>query len=354
MRRKKLQWISVFCSITLIIVFALMTVCYIVDPFFAYRVRDNTYMLPDSSVLPGIIKNHDYDALVIGTSMTQNFNMDSFREKININPAKISAGGMVLNDLKKLTVLANKIGKARSYYICLDLPRFTNDSKIERVPDYLCDDNILNDYKYLLGYSVWMRFIPVDLALVTAKKIGINFNDEIESKLEIDELGYWGDSFEFGREIVISGYKNSSNTVSEINIEDCYQDIIDNTDSLIESLGFGDYEYNFFFPPYSVLYWCNAETQGYFDSFLKGKEYLVTKLKEKGCNVYDFQAADFVSNLDYYKDTTHYSPQINEWMVDCFSEKLFLTDKNSVKMNNIKLKEIVKEFKIENSDIFKN
>lgn len=32
---------------------------------------------------------------------------------------------------------------------------------------------------------------------------------------------------------------------------------------------------------------------------------------------------------DYYKDTTHFSPQINDWMVECFvKEDYIVTDKN--------------------------
>ena len=44
---------------------------------------------------------------------------------------------------------------------------------MDRFPDYLMDDNPWNDYRYLLGYETWMRFIPIDIALSGAKALEI-------------------------------------------------------------------------------------------------------------------------------------------------------------------------------------
>lgn len=352
MKKRGCIWITKFISAVIAIVLILAAVCYIVDPFFMYRVKDNTYMLSEGYCLPGIIKNHDYDSLIIGSSMTQNFEMDSFREKLNINPAKIAVGGMTLEDLKNLTKLANKTGRSKSYYICLDLPRFLNDGKKAVMKDYLIDDTILNDYKYLLGYAAWMRFIPVDIGLTAARKLEIPLGKSINNSLSIDKIGYWGDKFQYGEDVVLSNYTNQSYSVSEVISEDYYRDIVHNTDMLIESLEFGKWEYNFFFPPYSILYWTNAQEKGYDEALLKGKEYIFEKLSELGCTVYDFQAADFVLDLDYYKDMTHYSPEINEWMVECFSDKSYITDDRSININNRKILEMIEAFKKNNSEIF--
>ncbi len=347
-----MKWILAFGAIVLAAVIVLMAVCYVVDPFFAYRVRDNSYKVPDTDALPGIIKHHSYDTLIIGSSMTQNFEMDSFREKLNVKPAKISTGGMVLQDTINLTALANRTGKAKKYYICLDLPRFLNDGKKAKVKDYLVDNNIFNDYKYLLGYSAWTRYIPVDLALLTAKKIGISIPKGIEEETEIDEIGYWGDSFRYGTDIVVSNYKKSQYSVSEVDSENAYDDIVENTDLLMNSINFENCEYNFFFPPYSILYWCNADEEGYFEDLLKGKEYLVKSLKQRGCNIYDFQHVQTICELNNYRDITHYTPQINEWMVDCFSTGAFLCSGNDVSNNNEKIIKMMRKFRKENPDIF--
>ena len=46
--------------------------------------------------------------------------------------------------------------------------------------------------------------------------------------------------------------------------------------------------------------------------------------------VYDFQHANFIIDLDNYKDTTHYTPRINDWMVESFAEDEYVvTEENS-------------------------
>ena len=35
--------------------------------------------------------------------------------------------------------------------------------------------------------------------------------------------------------------------------------------------------------------------------------------------VFDFQSAEFTADMSNYKDITHYTPEINSWMVDCFA-----------------------------------
>ncbi len=78
--------------LVLCLIFSL--VVYAVDPFFQFRVRDNTYTLNGLYVSPGLIKNYDYDTLIIGSSMTQNFDMDQVREVLGVKPLHIGIGAM--------------------------------------------------------------------------------------------------------------------------------------------------------------------------------------------------------------------------------------------------------------------
>ena len=68
--------------------------------------------------------------------------------------------------------------------------------------------------------------------------------------------------------------------------------------------------------------------------------------------VYDFQPMDIISDLDNYKDITHYSAYINEEMVDCFSEKRYLVDSENISDSIANLKQIVDTFKKENAELF--
>ncbi len=46
--------------------------------------------------------------------------------------------------------------------------------------------------------------------------------------------------------------------------------------------------------------------------------------------VYDFQGADFTADLDNYMDMSHYSPEINDFMVSCFASGDYLTDSSTL------------------------
>ena len=55
--------------------------------------------------------------------------------------------------------------------------------------------------------------------------------------------------------------------------------------------------------------------------------------------VYDFQAIPEICDLDNYKDITHYSAQINEYMVDCFANKKYIVTSDTIDKSIDDLKE---------------
>ena len=123
-----LALISLLCAVT-----------YIVDPYFQYRVKDNSYMLNGYYVGPGLIRNYDYDTLIIGSSMTQNFDMDIFRENLGNSPLHIGLGAMNWTEIKEMLCFADSVGKATDYYVCVDLGGF-RDNRESRLATYLLDD----------------------------------------------------------------------------------------------------------------------------------------------------------------------------------------------------------------------
>ena len=96
-------------------------------------------------------------------------------------------------------------------------------------------------------------------------------------------------------------------------------------DEYISQLDFENGEYTFFFPPYSALYWNYAREAGNAETYLAFKAYAEEKLLEyENVRVFDFQNADFMTDLDNYKDYTHYAPEINNWMLGCFANGKYL------------------------------
>lgn len=320
------KWLLRLLALILAIVLLMCACAYLVDPYMQYRVRDNQYLLNSRLVTPGLIKNYDYDTVLIGSSMIQNTDMGLFREILGGKPLKITTGAISLTEIQKLTEKINEVGKAKHFYICLDQYLFAPEKwgDMDRFPDYLLDNSLWNDYRYLLGYETWMRFIPIDLGLSAAKKLGISLPEKFTRAMRIDALEDWRDDWTFGAEATLSLYSPPPQGTS-FDPEATLARMKTRFGEYISQLDFENGDYTFFFPPYSALYWNYAREAGNAETYLAFKAYAEGKLLEcKNVRVFDFQNADFVTDLDNYKDYTHYAPEINDRMLGCFSSGEYL------------------------------
>lgn len=347
------KWIALFIALLLTLMSLLATITYIIDPYFQYRVKDNSYILNPWYVGPGLIKNYDYDTLIIGSSMTQNFDMNVFRENLSNSPLRIGLGGMNWKEMKELLCLADSVGKASDYYVCIDIGAFSNDSESKIIP-YLLDDSFLAKARYSFSYESWFEFIPVDIAFTALKAIGYSFPQKFVYEMSIDRLGDWSLDFSFGEDVVLDNYKTNAYSVSAVDTEDLLNRMISNIDAFVNDLDAESVSYHFFFPPYSSLFWCDAWTQGYYDEYVEAKEYFIKKVTALGSDVYDFQSEDITLDLNNYKDTTHYSPAINDWMVCCFASGNCLVTPENLDSYQMKLLENTKYFQEKYSNLFES
>ena len=349
---KPSRWIVSFFVVVLAAALLFGSIAFLFDPFMQFRIRDNTYMLSGWFVAPGLIQNYDYDTLILGSSMTQNFNMDTFREALGVNPLRIGLGGIRSVEIAELADLAYQSGKANTIYISTDLSQFTNNTKVSRNLKYLMDDDLLSRCRYLFSYEVWFRYIPTDLALMTLDFAGVKLPQKFAHKRSIDHLEDWYLDMEFGEEVVIHNYKTGQFQVSDVETEDLYARMISNMNEFLDSFQYDSAQHVFFFPPYSSLCWTYAQDNDYFEEYLLAKEYFIAQATARGAIVYDFQSADFTMDLNNYKDTTHYSPEINDWIVSCFASGEYrVTNENAAALQE-KLVENTNAFRAARTDLF--
>lgn len=313
------KWIIAFLCFVFAILTLLSTIAFIVDPFMQFRVKDNAYMLNERYVSGGLIKNYDYDTLIVGSSMVQNFDMELFRQELDVKPLHVSLGGMNPTEMADLLNLAYDTQKADTYYIGVDLTVFRETSDENRFPEHLMKNDFLSTLRYLLSYEVWFGYLPADIAFVTLDKIGFDLPQKFVYQKSIDKLGDWRLDFPvWGEQTVIDNYQNDQYSVSQADSENLYRETIAGVNTFFERCDFTKGEHVFFLPPYSSLFWNEIYNRGQFDIYLQIREYFIEKAMQHGVKVYDFQGADFTTDLDNYKDTTHYMPHINDWMVQCF------------------------------------
>ncbi|MDD7769116.1 MAG: hypothetical protein PT936_09700 [Treponema sp.] len=353
--RKSVRWILVF----IISIFIFVTLCYFItkrfDPFYKYGKREHwdkyNIIKHERFIDVGLIRSFDYDTLLIGSSMVENWDMDYFREQLDCNAIKVPLSGLKISETVDLLNVATKVGKARKYYISLDVAKLANNDDKSRFSDYMLKDSFLADVKYSLNYESWYRYYPLNFMMNSFSKINLGITNKISEKwislfggdLDIDNKDNWSEYYVFDKETVLNNYYSGKYSVSKVELNNLYQRMCKKVDYLFESVHFDkEAEYNFFLPPYSILFWYDANKLGYFETYMKVQDYFMEKAKEYNIKVYNFQSAECILDLNNYKDTSHYSPEINNWMTDEFlgSKKYLYTKSYSYlieSLNNFSL-----------------
>lgn len=347
------KWIFSFFAITAAALALLAAAAYFVDPFLQFRVRDNTYVLQEWFVSGGLIENGAYDTLLIGSSMTRNFDMDRLREKLGAKPLRIGLGGIRPIEINELVRLAYRAEKSNRYYICVDLGFFGNPGEESRLPRYLLKTDLLSHIRYLLSYEVWFRYIPVDLALIAADRLGVRLPAKIARMKEIDRLGDWEYNYRYGGESEVTArYLKRIGRVPELETSGLYERLTAHIDEYLNRFEFDRGEHIFFFPPYSSLFWCDTQRAGYFEIYLRAKEYFVVSAVRRGAKVFDFQSAEITADLDNYRDIKHYRPEITDLIIDWFAKGEYVVTGENFSEHRRKLIENTEKFRKEHDELF--
>ena len=161
---KAKQWLIGWLLIVLTELAAIAVMVYKVDPYFHYHKPDvdNYFYSLDNerSQNNGISKHFDYDAIITGTSMVANFKTSEFDEVFKVNSVKIPYSGgsyKEINDNLKVALENNPnlktIIRGLDYEIIL-APKDQMRDDLGIYPEYLYDNNPLNDVKYIFNRDV--------------------------------------------------------------------------------------------------------------------------------------------------------------------------------------------------------
>lgn len=314
---KKFILLSALFSI--LVLYSIMSVNYVIDPFFQYRIKDNKYLLNPQFLNEGIIKNYDYNTAIIGSSMMQNITLSALSQEEGIKPIKLTLGGLNLKELKVLYVNLNK-QKVKTVIINIDLSLFNKDIDKEenRFPDYLFGSTWLDNLHYLLAYETTVRYTPVDLGL--AYYLGNNppekVPDKIKSRICIDDIGNFRDRANHNdTQRLLLDYKISFG-VSYMDPNGMDERMDDNLKNLFSTLDIDNnpnINYIFILPPYSGLYWYHTRINNYYTNFIRFiHRFLHETEKYKNARIICFYDIDEIANLDNYIDITHFNLAISD------------------------------------------
>lgn len=286
----------------------------VVDPLFHYHapLKGLVYNLSDERYMnDGIVRHFDYDAVITGTSLTENFKASDFDRLFGTKSVKVPMMGASFKDINRLTEAALSSGNdVRCVLRCLDYDCILDPASLqgyEDYPEYLYDGNVFNDVKYLLNKEILLKF-----TLNT-----ILPGDTSDWRTDFDSYARWSESCSYGRDVLDSLYVRpalSPETVplSEEDIENIRENIYLNVVKTAED--HPNVTYYYFFPPFSIYYWDKLSRQGTLERQLDAEKLVLEMILPcENIRMYSFlDCTDTVLDLDNYKDTVHYGGWIND------------------------------------------
>ena len=315
MKEKKWNIFVLGSTFGILLLVALVTL--VIDPYLHYHkpLEVLEYPLKDERYInDGIARNYEYEAMITGTSMAQNFKASQMEELWQVPTIKTAYSGATFHELNESIGRAISYNPKLRYVLCsLDGSRINHDAysdSYDGYPEYLYDKNPLNDVNYLLNKEV----IPKTIAVV-------NYTRARNQTTTMDAYGSWSQYKVFGKDAVEATVvpKQAAAEVVSFTAEDEARVRENVTENYLETgLENPGVTFYFYLPPYSVYYWEDLVKTGQLEAQLRAEELAVELLTEApNIHVYGFaDRTEITGNLDNYMDILHYGDWINEEIMD--------------------------------------
>lgn len=312
---KALKLLAAFIAAGLLVIAG---VVWAADPFYQYHEpffgleavlndRDNQ--------MPGTIRNFRYDTLLVGSSVAENFDTDYLGETYGCEALKVIRASGSVADLLYYVEMAEEEHTIRDIFWCLDIFSLNAPTEVtlygEDIPRYLHTETVLDDIPYLFNKEILLEKIPV---MIVSSLKGINTGGQAYN---------WAADKTFGAEIAMRAYDRPSGLPSEVvqtDISEEYAETVRaNAGLLAEQLtAHPEIRYHFLLPPYSMLWWDCAWVNGQEEEkFYVMEQTLPVLLSFENVEIFYFQdEEEIICNPEFYMDMIHYSPDINQWMLE--------------------------------------
>lgn len=314
------KWSILCVGLSLVLLVILGGATAVIDPFFHYHAPLEGLEYPIDNQRyqnDGIVRNFEYDALITGTSMTENFKTSEFDELFGANSVKVSySGGTYAELFSNLQQAMESNPDIQTVLFCIDeWFLFSGRDMIladGEYPTYLYDDSLLNDVEYVLNKEI----------LCSDTLEVLFYTRDGNTTTSFDDYSSW--VFPYDKDVVLGTYTRpaQAETLSEFTEENR-----SNLTTMLQSTALtlaGAYpgtEFLYYFPPYSILNWDANNRQGtleqHVEAFRLASELL---LEAENIRLFSFYT-DYktITNLDNYRDTVHHSNEINSLLLQRFA-----------------------------------
>ncbi len=308
------KFIKSFFIRMFVLLAAVIALVVVFDPFYQYHkpLPGLKAVLTDKEYqCIGTLRTFDYDALIVGSSVCENYNNYWFDDGFGCTAIKAIRSYGATADLCYLLDNAYEEHDLKYVFYNIDPSSLSASTEPTYVstgcPMYLYDRNLLNDYPYLLNKDVLMEKLPYMLAYSF-----IGNYDEGDSY-------NWAQWKYFGKDMAMGMYTRPP-VIKDMQPETVNAEQLAGNIALLTAQveAHPDTTFKFFFSPYSMLWWDNAYRNGERDAVIYNEKQAVkTLLQYPNVEIYFYQDdREIITNLDHYMDMIHFSKDINYVVYD--------------------------------------
>ena len=303
---KRKRWALFVLAALLAGLAACAALTYAVDPFEQYR---ESAILPlydqESYNNPGIARNYDYNAVILGTSMVEMSHPSVIDEVFGVSSVKLPMRGSHTAQMGwQLTHVldTHPLDLAILAVDAYSLMGPPDDD--EEIIEYLWNDDPLDDVNYLLN---------ADVLLVKIPKMLRSIGKPLDTKR--DDMYQWTDVV-FSAQSVYDSMPASAPqqemTPADYRLERSTENIRRHLEPSIAA--HPETEFIIYMPPYSVAYWFLMTRCGLSEQQFRSRARVCELLLEyPNVRIYDFSCREeWVTNLNNYFDYSHHSGEISD------------------------------------------
>ncbi len=299
---------------TLILLAAVIGAVVLFDPFYQYHkpLPGLKAVLTDKEYqCVGSLRNFDYDALIVGSSVCENYNNTWFDSGFGCKTIKAIRSYGATADLCYLLNVAYEEHDLKYVFYNIDPSSLSASTEptyeSTGCPMYLYDKNPFNDYQYTLNKDVIMEKIPYMLAhsFLGDYDEGDSYN--------------WAQWKYFGADMATGLYTRLPEVKEMLPENTNSEELAGNLALLTAQVeAHPETTFKFFFSPYSMLWWDNAYRAGERDAVIYNEKQAVgTLLGYDNVEIYFYQdEEETITDLDNYMDMIHFSKDINYAVYD--------------------------------------
>ncbi|MDD3369708.1 MAG: hypothetical protein PHP50_12655 [Lachnospiraceae bacterium] len=320
-KNKAKKWFFGFLGGIIIVAMVWAAIIVVVDPYFHYHkpLPFLSYRLYEERYInDGIGRQFDYDAIITGTSMTQNFKTSEFDELFGVKSVKMPFSGGGFQEISgNLDRSLDRNPDCKTVLYGIDYYGLIRDYDWDQYggePTYLYDNNILNDSSYLFNKDI----------MLTGAVTNILWTLQGRDSTTFDEYASWG--CDTGLQAIYdSGFerpKEISPMVMDIPADD-YARIIGTIEKVLTPVveEHPDVTFYLFFTPYSIVSFDELYRDGRMEEQFKAEEMVAKALLQyDNVRLYEFfEDHDTINDLENYRDKEHYDADINSLILQYIS-----------------------------------